>query len=472
MNFKKNLISLALLAASTTALAVDFNELPAPETFGNTFVSDAADILSPENEKLLDDNLIDYYQSTGGQVAVFTTADTSGSDSPRTFANKLFEKFEFGDAGVDNGLLILLSVGDRRIEFESGYGVEGLLPDVMQYRIQQEYMIPFFKEGDYEQGLMSGTYATIEELRDAYAKEETYLASGAMPPSTIAQFETETSLQNTKQASESFLGLLLFLFGSAAALIAGYFAIRSTNKSTPKAKSVRTNKVLEPETPCRLCNKPLPRDAAYLPVTPDQSSDFELKVVSLGVADVKALECPSCGYANKKVTFAKRMNECGICHRKSNYVTSSAKFLTSNYINTYIDKIDRSQPLQGKNFKTIKDGWIATQTVNAEFFLCYMCENTSSKIDVGLLPQKPAPYKPKPSTSSVKHTTTSSNNQTQGSVGSSSSSRKSKSSSIGSSWGSSSRSRSSSKPRTSSRKPSKPRSRGGRSGGGGAGSSW
>ena len=192
----KTFFATTLLFASMSALAVAPSDIREPESYGNLFVSDTADIISSTSEKELDEALSQYHQATGIQVAVVTTTDTSGSASPRTFANKVFESFELGDPELDNGLLMLLSVDDRRIEFETGYGLEGLLPDVTQYRILQKFMIPLFKQGDYEQGLLDGTYATLLELDEATKKEAAYQKAQTSPPNTLSMTDDEVKIMS------------------------------------------------------------------------------------------------------------------------------------------------------------------------------------------------------------------------------------------------------------------------------------
>lgn len=467
---KTTLLFLALFGVSTSTLAISPNDISPPEAFGNTFISDAADILNAKKERELDNDLVAYYEATGNQIAVITTPDTKGSASPRNFANELFERFEFGEAGVDNGLLILLSVGDKRIEFETGYGIEGLLPDVTQHRIQQEYMIPFFKEGDYQQGLIKGTYAVIDKLSASSESQAEYLAAKAITADNILQvsgFSDDLPVEKEDSLLPptiffSVLFMVFIIFMILATFTALFVSVFRGKKSDGHSIPVDT-KGKSSLPACRLCNKAIPKDTPLLPLSGDTASNFDLKVMALGVARVKSLNCPSCGYSNKQVSFTKRMTACSVCSHQSNYALIAGEFRAFGYINTYIDKIDRTSPLSDRKFKSVKKNWQDSQVVDFSINHCYMCENFSNDIYVYIpkLPQKPPKYTPKPSSNPVKYTSTS----TSGSRSTSRSSS-SKRSSVGSSWGSSSKSRSST------RSKSKPRSRGGRSGGGGAGSGW
>lgn len=82
----------------------------------------------------------------------------------KSFAFSLFNKWGIGDKDSDNGLLILLitDLDDREIVFETGYGIEGFLPDALCKRIQVKKMIPLMKELDYGGGLLAG----VNEIGD------------------------------------------------------------------------------------------------------------------------------------------------------------------------------------------------------------------------------------------------------------------------------------------------------------------
>ena len=87
-----------------------------------------------------------------------------GEDTPTEFAHKLFEHWGIGKKMDDNGLLILLVLDQRKVTFETGYGLEGVLPDAICFRIQQNAMVPWFKEGDFNEGMVQGVQAVTLTL--------------------------------------------------------------------------------------------------------------------------------------------------------------------------------------------------------------------------------------------------------------------------------------------------------------------
>jgi len=126
-----------------------------PKTQGNSYVSDAAAFLRPETIHKADSILAQLNREKKAQVAVVLVSSI-GRAVPKDIATQLFRKWGLGDQVTNNGLLILLVKDQRRIEFEIGYGLEGILPDIITQRIQQEVMIPALKTGNYDAAVLEG----------------------------------------------------------------------------------------------------------------------------------------------------------------------------------------------------------------------------------------------------------------------------------------------------------------------------
>lgn len=127
------------------------------------FVTNPDGILSRDAVATLDS--ICYALKARGiaEVAIVVVDDIRPRDMV-AFSQELFEGWGVGDDKLDNGLGILL-VGDmREIRFHTGYGLEGALPDALCYRIQQEYMVPYFRGGDYSKGMVAGMRAVDKVL--------------------------------------------------------------------------------------------------------------------------------------------------------------------------------------------------------------------------------------------------------------------------------------------------------------------
>ena len=127
------------------------------------FVTNPDGILSREAVATLDSICYALKASGVAEVAIVALDDIRPQDMVR-FSQELFEGWGVGDDELDNGLGILL-VGDmREIRFHTGYGLEGALPDALCYRIQQEYMVPYFRAGDYSAGMVAGMRAVDKVL--------------------------------------------------------------------------------------------------------------------------------------------------------------------------------------------------------------------------------------------------------------------------------------------------------------------
>ncbi|MEM9944956.1 MAG: TPM domain-containing protein [Cyanobacteria bacterium P01_D01_bin.36] len=158
-------ISFALaLLPLRPSIAVFVEDVPNPQTVSNTWVMDSANMLSERTEAELNQMIAELEATNGSEIAVVTVLDTQGSASPKAFATELFNEWGIGKEGVDNGVLFLISKGDRRNEIETGYGVEGILTDARLGSILAKKVTPQFKDGNFDAGVLAGTEAMISLL--------------------------------------------------------------------------------------------------------------------------------------------------------------------------------------------------------------------------------------------------------------------------------------------------------------------
>ena len=129
----------------------------------NSYVSDPNHFLQSATVDQINSMLGALEQKTTDQVAV-VILNSIDFEVPKDFAYKLFNHWGIGIKGKDNGLLILMIMDQRRVEFETGYGMESMLPDAICKRIQMNYMVPQFKAGNYDQGILEGVKATVDIL--------------------------------------------------------------------------------------------------------------------------------------------------------------------------------------------------------------------------------------------------------------------------------------------------------------------
>ncbi|NTV60567.1 MAG: YgcG family protein [Chlorobiaceae bacterium] len=126
-------------------------------------ITDNAQLLSPAVNRSLSESLQAHEKRTGNQIAVLTLPTLDG-ESIEDYAVRVFESWKLGQKGKDNGILIVVVPGDRRMRIEVGYGLEGTLTDAMAGRIIQTSMAPKFKNGDFNGGIADGARAVMNVL--------------------------------------------------------------------------------------------------------------------------------------------------------------------------------------------------------------------------------------------------------------------------------------------------------------------
>jgi uncharacterized protein len=134
------------------------------------YINDYADVLSYETEITLSALISELEQKTTAQVAVITIDSTAPLDI-ETYAVKLFEKWGIGQKGKDNGVLLLIAINDRAMRIEVGYGLEGAIPDALAKVIIEEYIVPSFKQGDFNTGIIKGTVGITKLIAKEYNVE-------------------------------------------------------------------------------------------------------------------------------------------------------------------------------------------------------------------------------------------------------------------------------------------------------------
>lgn len=127
------------------------------------YVSNPDNILSPLSVATMDSLLFSLEEKTGIQVVVAVLTDIEGGDC-FDFAYRLGKENGVGQQGRDNGLVILLSTGERCVQFATGYGLEGVMPDAICKRIQQRHMVGHFSVDDWDTGMVEGIRAVCGYL--------------------------------------------------------------------------------------------------------------------------------------------------------------------------------------------------------------------------------------------------------------------------------------------------------------------
>lgn len=125
-------------------------------------VNDRAHLLSASAVQRLESELLAYERATGHQLAVLTIPSLEG-DPIEDFGIRVVETWKLGKRGIDDGVLVLVAAGDRKMRIEVGYGLEGDLPDAVASRIVREVMAPRFRAGDFDGGISAAVDAIVHK---------------------------------------------------------------------------------------------------------------------------------------------------------------------------------------------------------------------------------------------------------------------------------------------------------------------
>ena len=146
----------------------------------NRYVCNPDGILSQEAVNRIDAAFRTIEDSTGIQTLVAVVKDIDPDDCFE-FAHQLGETVGVGRSSSDNGLVILLSTGERCIQFATGYGIEGVLPDALCKRVQERYMNRYFADDKWDEGMVAGAEALKEILlKGEYADDAEFGAKDAI----------------------------------------------------------------------------------------------------------------------------------------------------------------------------------------------------------------------------------------------------------------------------------------------------
>lgn len=174
------IIILSLLALQLFALKV-------PKLTGH--VNDYANVLSSNEKSTLENFLIDFEKKTSSQVALLTIKSLEG-ENLEDYSIKVVDDWKLGRKGNDNGVLLLVSMQEKKMRIEVGYGVEGVLTDAKSSYVINNYIVPDFKKGDFYTGISTGIAAitgiisedlTITEEQITQSRQKQKKSKGQLP---------------------------------------------------------------------------------------------------------------------------------------------------------------------------------------------------------------------------------------------------------------------------------------------------
>lgn len=329
--------TIAIANFSNLALAVTVEEVPNPQKVQGGWVTDMANVLSVETEADINRLLSKLEATNGSEIAIVTVPETSPSATPKEFATALFNYWGIGKKGRDNGVLFLISKGDRRVEIETGYGVEGILPDALVGNIIAEKITPQFKQGNFNRGTLNGTQALVAVLEDKVSNSNPQTLSPTLnndnnsnPTSFNPNLESELGNSNSQTLDSSeqddnwgaFWLWVLGLGGSAVAIV----GIRRNNRRYQQVVAEPIGKL------CPTCQQPMTKiDSTILQ---PHLSKPQQTAQNLGSVDFAGWYCINCYLQQNSLKAVQlernrlsssRVKNCPVCQELT--VTNSSKVI-------------------------------------------------------------------------------------------------------------------------------------------------
>ncbi|MEG4985361.1 TPM domain-containing protein [Microcoleus sp. BR0-C5] len=231
-----SLLCFSAIAFPLTSQAITVQEVPNPRQVNNTWVTDKANILSDSTETQLNQMISDLEAKNGSEIAVVTVPDTKPSATPKAFATELFNFWGIGKKGKNNGVLLLISSGERRVQIETGSGIQSILPDAQVVGIIKTEITPRFKQQDFNGGTLAGTKALVNVLQTPMVNAQSQITLPLAPivpsqevkplpiPSQSPVISNSTS--TGEDSSNLIYGLLGLLFIAFIAFIPCFIIFR------------------------------------------------------------------------------------------------------------------------------------------------------------------------------------------------------------------------------------------------------
>ncbi|MBD3560831.1 TPM domain-containing protein, partial [Planktothrix sp. FACHB-1355] len=156
-------LSLAIASFPIPSKAITVQEVPGPRP--NGWVTDTIDILSPATEAEINRSISQLEAQNSCEIMVVTVPETSPYTSPREFALAWFKYWTIGKKGLDNGVLLLYSKDDDRIEIVTGWGIIEIFPDDRVVSLIKTEIRPRVNQGNFNGAMLTGTQAIIKVLQ-------------------------------------------------------------------------------------------------------------------------------------------------------------------------------------------------------------------------------------------------------------------------------------------------------------------
>lgn len=134
------------------------------------YVADYANLLSESSEEYIINHGRALNEQTRAQIVV-ATVESLDDNIIEDYSLALAREWKIGDSQMNNGILILLALNERKVRIEVGYGLEGAINDAKAGRMIDDYAIEYFKKNEFEAGLLNLYQAVLEQVYGEYDLE-------------------------------------------------------------------------------------------------------------------------------------------------------------------------------------------------------------------------------------------------------------------------------------------------------------
>lgn len=348
MKKRLTIFAVILLVAVIQTFAATYSVKDIPNvhvTDRTRFLSNPDGIISAGAQAAADSIMSDIWRKSSAEVVAVVVEDIGDDTDPDTFATELFEQWGIGKKDKDNGLLLLVAVNQRAAVIRTGYGLEGVVPDIVGGKILRHDLFPKFREGDFDGGVNAALSTLQSIITDPVAREEIMSAYG--------------NDADDGDADEAWHADLLFCL-VVSSILTGYVLFVIVSGVEPQDKYLKLSKVRLPAavlTPlCLLMPAPAlvlllwqmkrlrhtaPRcqrcNTKMRPATSDEDSHW-LTSGQLTERRLKSVEhdvwvCPGCGFGTVKSypNPSSPYQVCDACGAKASHVVEDRVLSAPTY---------------------------------------------------------------------------------------------------------------------------------------------
>jgi len=207
----KRILSLALIILILFTSVVSYGEVTLPEPTKIFYINDFANVIGEDVESSITNVNLNYEKTNEKpQIVVATVQNMQGLDE-NNYATELFEKWNIGNKEFNNGILVLLAIDERRIKIETGYGLEGAVPDSVAGRILDS-STSYLSEGDYSSGIENIFFQLAQNVNEEYNYDENVIFENVNININVREQSNNQNQVQVFHLIKPILVLLILLF--------------------------------------------------------------------------------------------------------------------------------------------------------------------------------------------------------------------------------------------------------------------